>query len=275
MLNGSDGIEVAQPKPGLELQVNNSGHNPETAPEPTHLVHPYNSQQHYLAVTENLDYRGEKGGLGKPQICGLARKRFWIIAAILGSIILAAALGGGLGGGPSQKGGPAISTQTSTTSITSSKTFPLSLAAISSTAAASKVASASASASATFQNIPSSTEVIGPSATLLRGCPASHDTVLPVQSDSELLQFRKVCSATIYNAGGENYVDKDTSSLDECIRECASYNEFIGMANTNPCSAVCWRNGFVNDDKPGRCFGFTTAPFEGKNFLLQFHGYRL
>ncbi|KAH8745062.1 hypothetical protein BGZ57DRAFT_264966 [Hyaloscypha finlandica] len=60
---------------------------------------------------------------------------------------------------------------------------------------------------------------------------------------------------------------KKTTTLDDCIGLCAAYNEANKTSIRNGadfvCNAVCWRNGFVNDDFPGTCFGFTTANSTG------------
>lgn len=53
-----------------------------------------------------------------------------------------------------------------------------------------------------------------------------------------------------------------TTTLDDCINLCGTYNEAnkteIATGANGVCKAVCWRNGFVGDDFPGTCFGFTT-----------------
>jgi hypothetical protein len=55
-----------------------------------------------------------------------------------------------------------------------------------------------------------------------------------------------------------NFVNQPTSNLNDCINLCAAWNENnVTQSNANQvCSAVCWRNGFTNDDYPGQCFGF-------------------
>jgi hypothetical protein len=54
------------------------------------------------------------------------------------------------------------------------------------------------------------------------------------------------------------YVNQATSNLNDCINLCAAYNEINVTKSTasKVCSSVCWRNGFVNDDWPGQCFGY-------------------
>ena len=46
-----------------------------------------------------------------------------------------------------------------------------------------------------------------------------------------------------------------TTTLDDCIGLCAAYDEAnktsIAGGADYVCNAVCWRNGFVNDDYPG------------------------
>jgi hypothetical protein len=55
---------------------------------------------------------------------------------------------------------------------------------------------------------------------------------------------------TITNPSGWNAVSQRTSNLNDCINLCAAWNQNNVTKSTadQACSAVCWRNGFVNDD---------------------------
>jgi hypothetical protein len=174
-------------------------------------------------------------------LCGLTPKALWIVVAIISVLVIGAAVGGAIGATKSYKSSSnpnqnPISTPTSTTvKLTPSLT---------------------------------TTPVVGPSATLLRDCPSSNGTLFtssPNRSNPQ--SFLKFCSATIIRAPSIPIyvlvVNVRTTSLDDCIGLCATYNEAnkttIDVGADYVCNAVCWRNGFVDDDQPGACFGFTTV----------------
>ncbi|PMD40859.1 hypothetical protein L207DRAFT_512301 [Hyaloscypha variabilis F] len=180
------------------------------------------------------------------KLWGLAPKTFWIVFAIISIIVIGAAVGGGVGASQLHK------SSTKSTANTDSST------------------SSAPPTSATSNLTPSltTTPVIGPSATLLRDCPSSNNTLLTVSPNPSNPQtFRKLCSTDFLKAASvpstENVVNTQTTSLNDCIGLCAAYNEAnktsINDGAGYVCNAVCWRNGFVNDDFPGNCFGFTTA----------------
>ncbi|KAH8751894.1 hypothetical protein BGZ57DRAFT_966016 [Hyaloscypha finlandica] len=81
----------------------------------------------------------------------------------------------------------------------------------------------------------------------------------------------KICGVAFVKAASvpitENVVLIQTAALDDCIGLCAAYNEAnktsIAGGADYVCNAVYWRNGFMNDDFPGTCFGFTTANSPG------------
>ena len=56
-------------------------------------------------------------------------------------------------------------------------------------------------------------------------------------------------------------VNQRTTSLDDCIDLCASYNvqdeTQIKSGSKLKCNTVCWRNG--NNAYPGECYGYTTT----------------
>lgn len=56
-------------------------------------------------------------------------------------------------------------------------------------------------------------------------------------------------------------VNQRTTSLDDCIDLCASYNvqdeTQIKSGSKLKCNTVCWWNG--NNAYPGECYGYTTT----------------
>ncbi|KAE9367949.1 hypothetical protein N431DRAFT_416937 [Stipitochalara longipes BDJ] len=231
-------------QPGLE-------HNPVTHHQL--LPNKYNAQYSDLEQVPKPygdRYQYQYPTAGPPQrptqkLWGLAPKTFWIVFAIVSVIVIGAAVGGGVGASQSHNS----STKSTSNTDSNSTTTP--------TSAASNLTPSL-----------TTTPVIGPSATLLRDCPSSNNTLLTVSPNPSNPQtFRKLCSTSFIKAASvpitENVVDTPTTSLNDCIGLCASYNEnnktSINGGADYVCNAVCWRNGFVNDDNPGHCFGFTTA----------------
>jgi hypothetical protein len=193
----------------------------------------------------------------KRRICGIAAKTFWVVLAILIIVVVAAAVGGGVGATASKKKSNKSSPQTgiSTSSPSSPSTGPI-------------------TASATTTTSPSitTTQVVGPSTTLLRDCPSSNNTIYDVTlGSSEKMSFRKQCNAS-FLSNKVNAVRVQTTDLNDCINLCAAFNiqnkTEIQAGTSDPCNAVCWRSTFDNDDFPGTCFGFTTTNSSGE-FVYQ------
>ncbi|TVY45587.1 hypothetical protein LSUB1_G000947 [Lachnellula subtilissima] len=219
------------------------------------------------------------------RICGLALRKFWI--AVVGIVvIIGAALGGGVGGSLASKSSRVAKTsfsnsgssvQRSTTSATSSGQSTNSTTPSPTSSEVSvqpPTTSAASSNQSTNSNAPSltstqaastTTQIIGPSYTLLRDCPSSNNTLYGISLGQTTMNFRKMCGKTFLNinsASNENSVNQKASSLDSCINLCAAYNvqsaSSIASGHNQVCNAVCWRNSLDNDDYPGNCFGFTT-----------------
>jgi hypothetical protein len=102
--------------------------------------------------------------------------------------------------------------------------------------------------------------------------PCSNNTLYTISpSTSNSQSFRKICGLAFVKAASvpitENVVLTQTTTLDDCIGLCAAYNEAnktsIAGGADYVCNAVCWRNGFVNDDFPAACFGFMAANSTG------------
>lgn len=101
--------------------------------------------------------------------------------------------------------------------------------------------------------------VDGQQVTLYRDCPAANDTHYSVQLNSTTYEFRKLCNMQAVNINSITaYVNQPTTTLNDCINLCAAWNENNVTKSTQDqiCSSVCWRNGFINDDHPGQCFGY-------------------
>jgi hypothetical protein len=179
------------------------------------------------------------------RICGLKRKNFLIAAAIAILLIVGAGIGGGVGGTLSQKH--------SNNGDSKGTALPSAVSSNDSTTATSTPAPSL-----------TTTQVVGPSATLLRDCPSSNNTVYDVSFDSSRYTFRKFCNLSLLNSNHiANAINTPTKSLDDCINLCATYNmqnkTEIGHGTSIICNAVCWRNTFdPSDDFPGECFGYTT-----------------
>jgi hypothetical protein len=226
------------PSPGLEVVP---AHHPEAvsraAVYPDQGLQYINSSPHN--EQKNLQYE-------KPRVCGLKRTTFWILVGAAAVIITAAAVGGGLGGGLSR------AKETTASSQKASESSP-STSSTSSIDISMNIASATATISAEVGT------VSGTAKTLYRDCPSSNDTFYNVEYSSTTYEFRKLCNMqAVINGDHRTFVNQATSTLNECINLCAAYNENNVTKSTgkNICSSVCWRNGFVNNDWPGQCFGY-------------------
>ncbi|TVY16318.1 hypothetical protein LARI1_G006596 [Lachnellula arida] len=220
------------------------------------------------------------------RVCGLALRTFWTIVAVGIVVVIGAAVGGSVGGSLASKSSSVAASsspnlgslvQASTTSAASSgqstnSTIPsLTISESSMQPSTTFAASSDQSTTLTTPSLTSTqvalttTQIIGPSYTLLRDCPSSNNTLYGITLGPTTMNFRKVCGRTypnILGASNENLVNQKTSSLDSCINLCASYNvksaSAIASGQSLVCNAVCWRNSLDHDDYPGNCFGFTT-----------------
>lgn len=184
-------------------------------------------------------------------ICGLRRKTFWIVLAVATVVVVGAAVGGGVGGALSNR----------------------------SSASASASSSSGVSSTAPTTTVPSSvsittTTIAGPTQTLLRDCPSSNNSLYEVAFGSDQFEFRKMCSVKLAGTG-DNVVNDKTTSFDDCISRCASYNNAnrteIASGSSGVCNAVCWRNS-LSSDWPGQCFGFSTQNSSTGGFSIDTSG---
>jgi hypothetical protein len=212
----------------------------------------------------------------KGVICGIAARTFWtILAVVIAIVVIAAAVGGGVGGSIAAKNRTANNAANSASSSASTQNAANSASSSASTqnAGTTTPPSKSSSSHGPLTSPPSSsptstppvttTQLKGPSTTLLRDCPSSNNTLYSVDIGS-VLYFRKLCNLSYRNSLGESaMIDSPTSSLNDCIDLCAAYNvqnsTEIANGTSNVCNAVCWRNTFSDGDEfPGSCFDYTT-----------------
>ncbi|KAF2177865.1 hypothetical protein K469DRAFT_719336 [Zopfia rhizophila CBS 207.26] len=205
------------------------------------------------ADTFKIRAEGNDGGRDSRTICGLKRKTFWIVAAIVTLLVIGAAVGGGVGGALSQKN--------SDNANTDDQAAGARTPSVSNSASAGPVTRTSSPSSTTI----STTEVAGPTSTILRDCPSANNSIYDVTLGSSQMSFRKVCNLSLQNANGiDNVVGRVTTSLNDCINLCAAYNiqnkTEITEGRSRICNSVCWRNTFdeKNDWPGGMCFGYTT-----------------
>lgn len=244
---------TAEPVSGLEVvpqpeQVDSHKY-PYYSPEPIP------AQPQGWTDTNKIAYESAVYEDAKPAtICGLRKRTFWIVV-VVAIVIIAAAVGGGVGGalGSNKSSNKASSDNTATNTVTLQSQ--------------SDVQSSSTTSPTPTSSSPpiTTTTIVGPTATILRDCPSSNNSVYSVSTGSTSQQFRKVCNLSFVNINGiASVVNGVVKTLDDCINACALYNANNRTqiaAGTNPiCNSVCWRNTFdkTNDWEGGRCFGFTT-----------------
>jgi len=249
----------------------------------------YNSRKD-LSSTAPETYSGQHDGpaSGKRLIWGFAAKTFWILVGVIVILVIAAAVGGGVGGSlASRKSTTSAAADSSSTTAasgestqsTSGSSTSHSATSSTSPSSISQQTSQSGSSSSTTPIKPSTTsgsaltttEVVGPSATLLRDCPSSNNTVFTT-NNGQSMSWQKICGLSYPNLSQDDSVNQKTTSLDDCIVLCAEYNTQnqadIENGVATVCNAVCWRNGFVNDGFPGQCFGYS-AQKSGTTFSVQ------
>lgn len=224
-----------------------------TDPIATYVNHTSDTHKESLQQAGCNDVRGEA------TICGLRRKIFWIIFAVA-IVVVAGAIGGGVGG--------ALASRSSRTSNNpSTNTERLSDSHTTSADAAKSqniIGSSSVQPSPTLSTTSiTATSVVGPTATIIRDCPSSNNSVYSVTTGKAVMQFRKTCEMSYLNVNGDDFsYARVVSTLNECIDLCAAYNinsrDQIQLGKDRICNAVCWRNTFKNNETGGQCYGYTT-----------------
>ncbi|POS75621.1 hypothetical protein DHEL01_v205980 [Diaporthe helianthi] len=256
----SDAPEVVRQDddPGLQV-VPDTGQTPEVKGSDSTPI--YVDGPHYVhASSLESDSKTIYGERQRDRICGLTPRRFWVLA-IATTLIIGGAIGGGVAG--------ALLRNHASSSSSSSSSSPIATAATgtseSPTTSAPPDRAATTAPTATESIQSTKTAIYGPSGTVLyRDCPANANAVYTSDAMDSLL-WRKYCDNTTFVSAkpGQRWVNTFTNDLDSCIDMCAESNvnreSEIAAGNEDLCNAVCWRNGFENDDYPGQCFGFTTA----------------
>lgn len=248
-----------------DLQVDHGSQYPKYPSPGTHEAEAYASS---APIYSDKIETGEQPQLkvGQPRsrkrICGLAVKTFYVVAAIIAVIVIAAAIGAGVGRSLAGKSHNATPGDGSTSTSSQPSSTPSRTSSIPSRTSLAPAAASTISIS--------TSTAIGPSETLLVDCPSSNNTLYAPPSSSEL--WRKTCSRSYLNSNGIDAVVNTAgiTSLNDCIALAAAYNLVnateIADGLSNVCNAVCWRATITGDDFPGFCFGFTTTNNSG-NFV--------
>ena len=174
-----------------------------------------------------------------------------ILAGLLTIIVILAGVRGGIGGSLANR--DKVNTDISLTAQSS----PSSSLASSATGASSSTGIALPTSA--LQPPRSTITMVGPTATLLRECPSSNDTIYTVRLGSLEQQCRKLCSAAFLaiKSDSGNFIKQFTLSLDDCIGLCVQWNG-NGYRSTSGLTQTCgmarWRNS-LNDGSAGTCYG--------------------
>lgn len=253
----SDDPEVVrQDDPGIEV-VPDTGQTPELSvasdTSPTYVDGP-----HYVQASSiESDSKTSYGPRQRDRICGLTPRNFWILA-IFTALVIGAGVGGGIAGGLSRNHASSSSSPSSSSSTTSSSSRTADTG--------EALATATSTPTATESTIlGTKTAIYGPSGTVLyRDCPANSNAVYTSDAMQSWV-WRKYCDNTTFVSAmpGQQWINAFSNDLDGCIDMCVESNiergSEIAAGYEGLCNAVCWRNGFENDDYPGQCFGFTTS----------------
>jgi hypothetical protein len=192
------------------------------------------------------------------RICGARPRIFWVLFAAISTIIISVGVGSFVGITLSRQN---YNTQNDNAPL---RQNPSTISTSQLPSESSSVLAAEKSVSPTSTlNPPSVTtsRIPGASVTLLSDCPSANDTIYNVTHGDTTLYFRKLCNTLYPNAPGEkiNVVKQETSSLNDCIELCATYDilqeENVKAKNVDRCSAVCWRNS-SDKEIPSVCFGY-------------------
>ncbi|KAH8753523.1 hypothetical protein F5883DRAFT_381511, partial [Diaporthe sp. PMI_573] len=197
----------------------------------------------------------------RDRICGLTPRIFWVLA--IGTIlIIGAGVGGGIAGALSRNH---MSSSSSSSSSDTTGSLATSVILVATSVPPESATTTTPTATEPTSFLGTKTAIYGPSGTVLyRDCPANSNELYTSDSNSSWV-WRKYCDNTTFVSAspGQQWVNTFTNDLDTCIDMCVQSSlerqDDIASGHQDPCNAVCWRNGFENDDYPGQCFGFTTA----------------
>ncbi|KAK3941968.1 hypothetical protein QBC46DRAFT_87249 [Diplogelasinospora grovesii] len=145
-------------------------------------------------------------------ICGLSKRAFWPLVAVLALLVVGLAVGVGVGISLSRKTSEAATTATTPT--------PSSAFAINSSTTSASFATTPTSSSTTSSNET-------PRPTYNSDCPAANNSIYHVSGSTKT--FLRVCGLDYSGAGGAaDLADVYTSSMPECINRCASFDQCTG-----------------------------------------------
>jgi len=269
-------LEVFAPQSGLERYVarpkydstKDKGKQGLLAPTPPEQAPESTSTRYLWEGDGSNNYRG--GGepaksTNEKAILGMRRKSFWRLILILGTVIIAAGVGGALGGVlANRKNVNKASQQPDPTQSSGAATSSPAITNGGNSGAAKTTTPTPTTATPSPISI---SLVVGPSSTLISDCPSSNQSVYSVQVSHTTFAFRKFCGLSFPNtlSATEALVNQITDSLDSCIELCAAWN--IAQAtvsnSSSICQAVCWRNRFIDDDFPGQCFWLPNEEYNG------------
>ncbi|KAK2592839.1 hypothetical protein QQS21_009442 [Conoideocrella luteorostrata] len=215
-------------------------------------------EKHQFTELGTDSRRAQNAAPQRKRTCGLSPRVFWLVICV-GLLLIAGLVAGVVGGVVGSK-------QHSKSEDTSSSSSSSSSLSRSSSSTANPT-----STSASSVSITTVTEA-APTQTLYRDCPSSNYTVYLALGDSRN-QFRKICSASFHHWSSAELVNKKTSSLNDCIDLCATYNKNnateIAAGRGSICNSVCWRHKLDDPDWPGQCFGGVTQNSSTAGFSIQ------
>ncbi|KAH7380959.1 hypothetical protein BKA64DRAFT_713513 [Cadophora sp. MPI-SDFR-AT-0126] len=219
----SSSPEVYHPPPHSDLEVSSPGHNTVT------MADKFYSDRPQEAVPPQYYYGSPEGDARKERtMCGVRPVTF-VLSLALVLVILAAAIGGGVGGTMAVNNAKsennnkaAISTITITTTASP---------------ATGTIASASASASGSSSSTSASIISVPTAGTVALDCPNIDNTELRMTL-VETSVFTVICGRD-YPGAKNDILAVTVYSLTDCARACASYNRNSGSKD---CKGAAFKN---------------------------------
>ncbi|TVY83311.1 hypothetical protein LSUE1_G001550 [Lachnellula suecica] len=212
-------------------------------------------------VVHPADGKDDTADAPSRRICGLRRKTFWLAIGIALLVSIGAILGGVFGSRAASKG----LSKPIAEPISPSPPTPPNMAASSSTTPSPTTSGMTTEAPSIALT---TTQLIGPTTTLLSDCPSSNNTIFDVSFGAgQDMLLRKFCANDL-SSDASAIINQPTESLDDCISACAKYNydnrTEIQGGSSNVCNNVCWRNSPTDSNgQPGQCFGSTAPNISG------------
>ncbi|KAK4890522.1 hypothetical protein LTR27_010803 [Elasticomyces elasticus] len=191
----SDLPEASEQHSTLGVLLNDASEK--IALDPSFLTSSYQSVKERQSRQEFEPHQKERPNSTR-RICGLSLMAFWALIVVVTIVVVGATVGGGVGGSLASKSGsrshgPDTYTSGSNTASTYFATdVPLTSTALNET-----------STTPTSVML-TTTEVIGPTTTLMRDCPSSNDTIYSTGSSGGPMLFRKFCGVNLFHVGGDD-----------------------------------------------------------------------